>query len=69
MVPPLINPSSPDFDLVRRTVQKKIEASEAIDGRAESKPAGTESATEKPKPTASPSRNAQTDDLGEVCSA
>ena len=28
MMPPLINPSSPDFDKVRRTIQTKIEASE-----------------------------------------
>ena len=70
IVPPLIDPNSPDFDLVRRTVQKKIEASEAIDGRvAEPTPAGAESATPEPTPTASPSRNAQTDDLGKVCSA
>ena len=70
MVPPLIDPNSPDFDLVRRTVQKKIEASEAIDARvAEPTPAGAESATPEPTPTASPSRNAQTDDLGKVCSA
>jgi polyisoprenyl-teichoic acid--peptidoglycan teichoic acid transferase len=70
MVPPLIDPSSPDFDVVRRTVQRKIEASEAADGRgAESKPAGTPTAAPKPTPTASPSRNAQTDDLEKVCSA
>jgi hypothetical protein len=70
LMPPLIDPSSPDFDKVRRTVQKKIEASEAIDGRvAEPSPAATPSATPKPRPTASPSRNAQTDDLGKICSA
>jgi polyisoprenyl-teichoic acid--peptidoglycan teichoic acid transferase len=70
MVPPLIDPDSPDFDVVRRSVQKKIEVSEAIDGRvAEPTSAGTKSATPKPKPTASPSRNAQTDDLGKACSA
>ena len=70
MVPPLIDPSSPNFDLVRRSVQEKIEASEAVDTRgAEPKQAGTPSATQKPRPTASPSRNAQTDDLGKVCSA
>jgi LCP family protein required for cell wall assembly len=70
MVPPLIDPGSPDFDVVRRSVQKKIEVSEAIDGRmAEPTSAGTKSATPKPKPTASPSRNAQTDDLGKACSA
>ncbi|HET9562049.1 MAG TPA: LCP family protein [Propionibacteriaceae bacterium] len=70
IVPPLIDPNSPDFDLVRRTVQKKIDASEAIDARvAEPTPAGAESATPEPTPTASPSRNAQTDDLGKVCSA
>jgi polyisoprenyl-teichoic acid--peptidoglycan teichoic acid transferase len=70
MMPPLINPSSPDFDKVRRTVQGKIEASEAIDTRAaEPTPAGPPSGTPTPRPTASPSRNAQTDDLGKVCSA
>jgi polyisoprenyl-teichoic acid--peptidoglycan teichoic acid transferase len=70
MMPPLINPSSPDFDKVRRTVQGKIEASEAIETRAaEPTPAGTPSGTPTPRPTASPSRNAQTDDLGKVCSA
>jgi polyisoprenyl-teichoic acid--peptidoglycan teichoic acid transferase len=70
MMPPLIKPSSPDFDKVRRTVQTKIAASEASDARgAEPKPAGTPSATQKPKPTASPSLDAQTDDLERVCSA
>ena len=55
IVPPLIDPNSPDFDLVRRTVQKKIEASEAIDARvAEPTPAGAESANPEPTPTASP---------------
>ena len=69
IVPPLIDPNSPDFDLVRRTVQKKIDASEAIDPRvAGPTPAGAESANPEPTPTASPSRNAQTDDLGKVCS-
>jgi len=70
MMPPLIDPSSPDFDQARSAVQKKIEASEAIDaGVAESRPAVTPNATPKPKSTASPSRDAQTDDLGKVCSA
>ena len=68
--PPLIDPSSPDFELARITVQKKIEASEAMDaGVSESRPAVTPKATPKPKPTAYPSRDAQTDDLGKVCSA
>jgi hypothetical protein len=70
MMPPLIDPSSPDFELARSNVQKKIEASEAMDARvSESRPAVTPKATPKPKPTASPSRDAQTDDLGKVCSA
>src|SRR5215218_3272565 len=70
MMPPLIDPSAPDFDKMHRSVQKKIEASEALDGRvAQPTPAGTPSATPEPKPTASPSRNAQTDDLRKVCSA
>jgi hypothetical protein len=70
MMPPLIDPSSPDFDKVRRVVQEKIQASEAIDTlAAEPTPAGTPSGAPKPTPTASPSRNAQTDDLGRVCSA
>jgi polyisoprenyl-teichoic acid--peptidoglycan teichoic acid transferase len=62
MMPPLIDPSSPDFDKVRRNVAKKIEASEAIDTQV-AEP------TPKPSPSASPSRDAQTDDLGKVCSA
>jgi hypothetical protein len=70
MMPPLINPNSPDFDLARSTVAKRIETSEAIDRPvAEPTPASTPSATTKPKPTASSSKNAQTDDLGKVCSA
>jgi polyisoprenyl-teichoic acid--peptidoglycan teichoic acid transferase len=64
MVPPLINPGSPDYNVVQSTVQKTIAASEAIDNpTAEPTPAGTPEATPKPKPTASPSRSAQTDDL------
>ncbi len=70
MMPPLINPNSPDFTLVRHTVERRIAASEAIDRPvAELTPASTTSETAKPKPTASPSRDAQTDDLGKVCSA
>jgi LCP family protein required for cell wall assembly len=68
MMPPLIDPNSPDFTVVRGTVQKRIEASEAIDRPvAQQTPAEAPSAAGKPKPTAS-SKNAQTDDLGKVCS-
>jgi hypothetical protein len=68
MTPPLINPNSPDFTLVSHTVQKRIAASEAIDRPvAQPTPARTPSASAKPKPTASPSRDAQTNDLGKVC--
>ena len=70
MVPPLINPNSPDFDVVHSTVQKTISASEAIDRpTAEPTPAAMPDATPKPKPAASPSRSAQTDDLSKVCAA
>jgi LCP family protein required for cell wall assembly len=70
MMPPLIDPSSPDFTLVRRTVEERIKASEAMDRPVvEPTPAATPSATAKPKPKASSSENAQTDDLGKVCSA
>jgi LCP family protein required for cell wall assembly len=69
MMPPLINPNSPDFSLVSSTVQKRIEASEAIDRPVtEPTPAATPSATAKPKPRSSASKDAQTDDLGKVCS-
>jgi polyisoprenyl-teichoic acid--peptidoglycan teichoic acid transferase len=69
-MPPLIDPSSPDFTLVRRTVEERIKASEAMDRPVvEPTPAATPSATAKPKPKASSSENAQTDDLGKVCSA
>jgi hypothetical protein len=68
MMPPLINPNSPDFTLVRHTVEKRIAASEAIDRPvAVPTPTSTTGETAKPKPTASPSRDAQTDDLGKVC--
>jgi polyisoprenyl-teichoic acid--peptidoglycan teichoic acid transferase len=68
MMPPLIDPNSPDFTVVRGTIQKRIEASEAIDRPvAHPTPAEIPSATTKPKPTASSSKNAQTDDLGKVC--
>jgi polyisoprenyl-teichoic acid--peptidoglycan teichoic acid transferase len=70
MMPPLINPSSPDFDKVRRTAQTKIEASEASGNRvSEPGPAATPSGTAKPRSAASPSRHVQTDDLEKVCSA
>jgi LCP family protein required for cell wall assembly len=69
IMPPLIDPNSPDFTVVRGTVQKRIEASEAIDRPvAQPTPAEIPSATTKPKPTASSSHKAQTDDLGKVCS-
>jgi LCP family protein required for cell wall assembly len=73
MVPPLINPNAPDFALVRSTVQKAIDDSEAVDKQAnEPAPVVTPSASAaaaKPKPTATPSRSSQTDDLGKVCAA
>jgi polyisoprenyl-teichoic acid--peptidoglycan teichoic acid transferase len=77
MMPPLIDPSSPDFTLIRRTVEKRIATSEAIDRpTAKPTPAATPSATAKSKPKASSSKNAQTssknaqtDDLGKVCAA
>ena len=70
MVPPLINPNSPDLALIRGTVQQTIDASEAIANRtSEPAPASTPSATAKPRPTASPSRSSQTDDLSKVCAA
>jgi len=70
MMPPLIDPNSPDFTLVRGTVQKRIEASEATDRLvAQPTPVETPNATTKPKPTVSSSQKAQTDDLGKVCAA
>jgi polyisoprenyl-teichoic acid--peptidoglycan teichoic acid transferase len=70
VMPPLIDPSSPDFDEVVRIVEKKIEASEAGDSPVgEPTLAATLSATPESRPTASLSRNAQTDDLERVCSA
>jgi polyisoprenyl-teichoic acid--peptidoglycan teichoic acid transferase len=78
MMPPLIDPSSPDFTLVRRTVEKRIATSEAIDRpTVKPTPTTTPTATAKPKPKASSSKNAQTDssknaqtdDLGKVCAA
>ena len=69
MMPPLIDPNSPDFAVVRGAVQKRIEASEAIDRPvAQPTPAEIPDTTTKPKPTASSSQKTQTDDLGKVCS-
>jgi LCP family protein required for cell wall assembly len=69
MMPPLIDPNSPDFTLVRGTVQKRIEASEAKDRPVtEPTPAATSGATAMPKPTGSSPEKAQADDLGRVCS-
>jgi polyisoprenyl-teichoic acid--peptidoglycan teichoic acid transferase len=73
MVPPLINPNSPDFAVIHGTVQKAIDESEAID-KLPNEPAAAvtpdaSTAAPKPKPTASPSRSSQTDDLGKVCAA
>jgi hypothetical protein len=68
IVPPLINPNSPNYDLVHSTVQQKIEASEAIDNSTpEPTPVATPEGTPKPKSKPSPSRSAQTDDLSKVC--
>jgi hypothetical protein len=75
MVPPLINPNSPDLALIRGTVQKTIDASEAIDNRTnEPKPADTPSATAKPRPKVSQARtsqarSSQAGDLIKVCAA
>jgi polyisoprenyl-teichoic acid--peptidoglycan teichoic acid transferase len=70
MVPPLINPNSPNYDLIHSTVQKTIADSEAVDDRtAEPTPAAIPDATPTPKPKATPSRSAQTDDLTKVCAA
>ena len=70
MVPPLINPNSPNYDLIHSTVQKTIADSEATDDRtAEPTPAAIPDATPTPKPKATPSRSAQTDDLTKVCAA
>lgn len=70
MVPPLINTGSPDFDVIHGTVQKAIDTSEAIDRRGpEPTTEQTPPSTPKPRPTASPSRSSQTDDLSKVCSA
>jgi hypothetical protein len=70
MMPPLIDTGSPDFALIRQTVEKRIATSEAIDRPGpEPTPIANVSATPKPKPKPSASPNAQTDDLGEVCSA
>jgi polyisoprenyl-teichoic acid--peptidoglycan teichoic acid transferase len=76
MVPPLIHPGAPDYDLIRSTVEKTITKSENVDTRAaEPTPAASPDATPKPKPkpkakaTASPPRGAQTDDLSKACAA
>jgi LCP family protein required for cell wall assembly len=73
VVPPLIQPGAPDFDVIRTAVGDKIAASEALDARAAAaesgaSPAPATSATPQPKRKAAAKR-ANTDDLSAVCSA
>jgi len=74
LVPPLIQPGAPDFDVIATSVAEKIAASEAKDAPAPtasaSSPAPTSStsaAPKKKKPAAD--KAADTDDLTTVCSA
>lgn len=77
VVPPLIQPGAPDFDVLRRAVQDKIAAADAADAKAAgeasaapSTPAAPSTAsTSKPKAKKSANARANTEDLAAVCSA
>ncbi|MFL6064823.1 MAG: LCP family protein [Friedmanniella sp.] len=67
VVPPLIQPGAPDFDVIRAAVAQKVAASEARDAPASAAPtAATSTPATKKKATA---KRANTDDLTAVCSA
>ncbi|GAA1839686.1 LCP family protein [Microlunatus capsulatus] len=74
VVPPLIQPGAPDFDVIRTAVADKIAASEAKDDpepapdAASPTAGGTSTAAPKQKKPAA-SKGADTDDLTAVCSA
>ncbi|SDT21035.1 cell envelope-related function transcriptional attenuator common domain-containing protein [Friedmanniella luteola] len=75
VVPPLIQPGAPDFDVLRGAVADKIAASEAKDApkpvatatASSPAPSSASTAPKKKKPAAS--KGADTDDLTAVCSA
>lgn len=78
VMPPLIQPGDPDFDVIRAAVAAKIAASEAKDAPARERPApaatSTPAATTSASPTpqasgAAPAKGADTEDLTAVCSA
>lgn len=74
VVPPLIQPGAPDFDVIRAAVADKIAASEALDAPAPEAsapaPDPTAEATSAPKKKKkSASKQADTNDLRAVCAA
>jgi LCP family protein required for cell wall assembly len=74
VVPPLIQPGAPDFDVIRSAVARKIAASEALDApppaASAPAPAPTTPTTSGPKKKKTAvSRQADTDDLRAVCAA
>jgi LCP family protein required for cell wall assembly len=79
VVPPLVQPGDPDFQVVRAAVARRIAASEARDAPPSEQtpgpaPAASSAAAPSAGPTASPSapvadQGADTDDLTAVCAA
>ena len=61
VVPPLIQPGEPDFDVLRSAVARKIAASEALDAAASGEADGpTAPATPAASPTSAPTKKAAT---------
>ncbi len=75
VVPPLIQPGAPDFDVIRAAVAAKITASEAKDAPApevtasSAAPSSSTSSAPKKKKKPAADAGADTDDLTAVCSA
>ena len=78
VVPPLIQPGAPDFDVIKQAVAAKIAKSEAKDAKATAAPTTTTapadpspspSSTRRPKAERSGEARADTDDLTAVCKA
>jgi LCP family protein required for cell wall assembly len=69
VMPPLIQPGAPKFRVIRKAVQKKVDAAEAADSPppATASPSPSKSSATKAKKSAT--KAGQADDLSKVCSA
>jgi LCP family protein required for cell wall assembly len=69
VMPPLIQPGAPNFAVIRKAVQKKVDAAEAADNPppATASPSPTKKSVTKAKKSAT--KAGQADDLSKVCAA